>query len=52
MGHDNTVGAFYHAMAGAMLAGIVTLGEGVLVGVGAAALLSCILDEWDRSEQT
>ncbi|MDQ4003291.1 MAG: acetyltransferase [Actinomycetota bacterium] len=44
--HDNDIGAFCHVAPGAVLAGMVTLGEGVFVGAGAIVTPNRTLGEW------
>ena len=44
--HDNGIGAFCHVAPGAVLAGAVTLGEGVFVGAGAIVTPNRTLGEW------
>ncbi len=44
--HDNDIGAFCHVAPGAVLAGTVTLGEGVFVGAGAVVTPNRTLGEW------
>jgi sugar O-acyltransferase (sialic acid O-acetyltransferase NeuD family) len=44
--HDSNVGAFCHVAPGAVLAGMVTLGEGVFVGAGAVVVPDRTLGEW------
>ena len=44
--HDSDIGAFCHVAPGAVLAGTVTLGEGVFIGAGAVVVPNRTLGEW------